>query len=529
MITGDAALTACEVARQVGIIDTGPRDTYDLRELKRLKGKGRDGKVLAEQTFAFVPIDSVPGEYKSDECIAFVPNNLKVLNDMVDRNELSLCVTGEIISKVAVAAVERTYYLDMQEKYKKKGLGKEIPPPPPIDPKTVLLDPAAQSVLKALVPCVSVFARHAPRQKEAVIAAFNEAGRYTLMCGDGTNDVGALKQAHVGISIISVPEIEAKSRAAKERITKEKKAAKRDKKLKNGARGAERAGNIEQSLRELAEAQEELNFVALGDASVASPFTSRTMSIACCKNIIQQGRCTLVTMLTIYKILGVNCLVNALVLSKLHMNGVKQGDRQLTGVGIIVAALFFFVTKGKPLASLSPHRPPSSVLCVQALISIVAQFCIHLIAILIVTNMALAFLDPDDPSVIPDGPFNPNPLNTCCFLLTVLATINTFAANYRGRPFMQSFKSNKMLLRSVQVCVGALFVCALEIFEPLNQLLQLSPLPTGQPLNEIAQMNFILNLIVKLFGFKFTLLSIMVSDSIASIKVEKYLIKRFES
>lgn len=298
--------------------------------------------------------------------------------------------------------------------------------------------------------------------------------------------------------------------------------------MKNNENAKHHANNIEQSLRELAEAQEELNFVALGDASVASPFTSRTMSIACCKNIIQQGRCTLVTMLTIYKILGVNCLVNALVLSKLHMNGVKQGDRQLTVVGVVVAALFFFVTKGKPLASLSPHRPPASVLCRQALISISSQFAIHLGAILLVTNMSLAFLDPDDPSVIPDGPFNPNPLNTCCFLLTVLATINTFAANYRGRPFMQSFKSNKMLLRSVQLCVGSLFICALEVFEPLNQLLQLSPLPNGQPLNEVAEMNVILNFLVSTLGFKVVLLCIMILDSIASIKVEKFIITSFE-
>ena len=49
-----------------------------------------------------------------------------------------------------------------------------------------------------------------PQQKGEVIRTVKESGEFCLMSGDGTNDVAALKQAHVGVSIMSDATIEEK-------------------------------------------------------------------------------------------------------------------------------------------------------------------------------------------------------------------------------------------------------------------------------------------------------------------------------
>lgn len=311
------------------------------------------------------------------------------------------------------------------------------------------------------------------------------------------------------------------SRTLKEQKRKKKKAKS----------GANSSSSIQESLRQLQQAQEELDHVELGDASVAAPFTSRAVSIACCKAVIQQGRCTLVTMLQIYKILGINCLVNAMVLSRLFLHGVKQGDRQMTILGIAVAGLFFFVTRAEPLPVLSKVRPPASVLCWQAFWSIVGQVLIHLGAILLATELALSFVDPYDPSLIPDGPFNPNVLNSCTFLLTCLATVNTFCVNYRGHPFMQNLTDNKLLYRSLQVCYLVLAICALEVFPPLNDLMQVSALPSGSEQSDstsvVLESSF-MTALVRMVGFPVFLSGLMVLDTVLAFGWERFIIRTFE-
>lgn len=529
MITGDAMHTAAEVARQVGIIKKMKKSYPRTLQLKHFpSGRSTATGDDYRGEFQFVSLSEIDKTSKAEN-LTLMATQLVELKKLVAERKLALCISGDTLQRLVVTILERSN-------------AKNLVNGQMADEKQYLLHPATQAVLKDVVPLCAVFARCNPRQKEAIVAAFNLGGFTTLMCGDGTNDVGALRRAHVGISIISAPEVEAKQRSATKAMSQVKADHKKERKKKSSKKDsrARKMSTVEKSLRELQEAQDELDQIELGDASIASPFTSRMVSIKCCKVVLQQGRCTLVTMLQIYKILGVNCLVNAMILSKLFLHGVKQGDRQLTILGIVVAGLFFLVTRGKPLPKLSATLPPSSVLCTQALVSIGSQFSIHYMSMILATEIALSFVDPYDPSMIPDGPFNPNTLNTCTFLISVLATVNTFAVNYRGEPYVEPLRGNKILWRSLQICYVILFACALEVFPPINDLFQLAEFPdvTGDgPKHWMVNSNsnqygvfLVSNLtsLVQTIGFKVFMTGLMLCDTILVFSFENLILRCFQ-
>ncbi len=140
MITGDNPLTAVHVARQVEIVD---------REVLILDAPEHDdrGEKLVWRSV--------------DEKVNIPVDPSKPLDPAIIR-ENDLCVTGFALSK-----------------YKH------------------------EAALTQLLRYTWVYARVSPKQKEEILLGLKDAGYTTLMCGDGTNDVGALKQAHIGVALLN--------------------------------------------------------------------------------------------------------------------------------------------------------------------------------------------------------------------------------------------------------------------------------------------------------------------------------------
>ncbi|KAL3502168.1 hypothetical protein ACH5RR_036617, partial [Cinchona calisaya] len=440
MITGDQALTACHVASQVHIV------TKPALILVRAKSGERYEWVSPDET----------------EVISYRGDEIEALSETHD-----LCIGGD-----CVEMLQQT------------------------------------SAVHKVIPHVKVFARVAPVQKELILTTFKSVGRITLMCGDGTNDVGALKQAHVGVALLNAmspaqSEKSSSEASGKGESTKPSKAKKLKLTAENGE-GSLKSKSVskpessskqavnrhltaaEMQREKLKKLMDEINedsdgrsapIVKLGDASMASPFTAKHASVSPTTDVIRQGRSTLVTTLQMFKILGLNCLATAYVLSVMYLDGVKLGDVQATISGVFTAAFFLFISHARPLPTLSAERPHPNIFCAYVFLSLMGQFGIHLFFLISSVKEAEKYM-PDE-CIEPDSNFHPNLVNTVSYMVSMMLQVATFAVNYMGHPFNQSIPENKPFLYALTAAVGFFTVITSDLFRDLNDWLKLVPLPKG--------------------------------------------------
>lgn len=482
MITGDAPLAACHVAKQCGILSASKTLLLDL-----LPSQGST-PATAESSSTAICWQALD-DSQPDKATSLAYQGAAQCSQLA-RDNIDLCVSG-----AAITELER------------RGEAND-----------------------ALVH-MRVLARTNPRQKALMIAALRAQGRTCLMCGDGTNDVGALRDSQVGVALLGGPSPAAVSPAG---ASKGGKGGQR--RIKGappppgepdsgdgGGKGRRRIkgappppgepddddsmavsgshtaldtggdGALEddadskswiERIQEQQRAEEQLSLgVSLRDASLASPFTVRGSSIRPCLDIIRQGRTTLVATLQMFKILGLQCLCGAYSMSVMYIQGVRLGDSQATFSGIFSAALFFCLSQAKPLDKLSPERPHTRVFSTYILVSMVLQFAAHLSFTIYATQRALTLrpegeevcvaFDLEGGSEAASSSFETNVVNSVCYIVNLYTLATNFAVNYVGHPHSTPIHANRPMLFAVLAMMAT--ATLLSVGEsPVNELLEVS-------------------------------------------------------
>lgn len=346
-----------------------------------------------------------------------------------------------------------------------------------------------------LVQNTWVYARVSPSQKEFILNTLKRLGYITLMAGDGTNDVGALKAANIGVALLDGTPEDLQKIAEHQRNERMKKVY--EQQLSLTSRWSQPPPPVPAALKkvypDLEKAREEAlqkmqtqrnsnpraTFdlssitsqmadldtedgppqIKLGDASVAAPFTSKLSNVSAITQIIRQGRCSLVATIQMYKILGLNCLIQAYSLSVLYLDGIKFGDYQVTISGMLMSVCFLMISRAQPKEKLSKERPLSNIFNLYLVLSLLLQFALHITSMRYVTNLTPQFEKPDD-VVDLEAKFSPSLLNSAIFLISLSQQVNTFSVNYVGEPFREAMSQNKALYYGLLSCFGVAFAGA---------------------------------------------------------------------
>ncbi|XP_050530517.1 polyamine-transporting ATPase 13A3-like isoform X1 [Daktulosphaira vitifoliae] len=187
-----------------------------------------------------------------------------------------------------------------------------------IDGKSwAVLESEFPSWLPQIVTKGLVFGRMLPEQKVKLVEYFQSLGYVTAMCGDGANDAGALKAAHVGISL------------------------------------------------------------SQAEASIAAPFTSQVTNVTCVTKVIREGRCALVTSFGIFKYMTCYSLIQFITLVILYSRGIMLGNFQFLYFDfVLTTSLAIVMGDSEPADKVFPHRPLSRILTPKNLIPLFLQILV---------------------------------------------------------------------------------------------------------------------------------------------------------
>uniref|UniRef100_A0A8C8H521 Polyamine-transporting ATPase 13A3 n=1 Tax=Oncorhynchus tshawytscha TaxID=74940 RepID=A0A8C8H521_ONCTS len=304
-----------------------------------------------------------------------------------------------------------------------------------------------QDVLQKLVLRGTVFARMAPDQKTQLIEALQSVDYFVGMCGDGANDCGALKRAHGGISLSEL------------------------------------------------------------EASVASPFTSRTPNISCVPSLIsllpsletnQEGRAALITSFCVFKFMALYSIIQYISVTLLYSILSNLGDFQFLFIDIAIILLIVFTMSLNPAwKELVSRRPPSGLISGPLLFSVLTQILICLgfqtIAFLWVRHQAWYDIwtpESDACNSSPHANFSPkhnsseddhnikNYENTSLFYVSSFQYLIVAIVFSKGKPFRQPSYKNWPFVVS---CIGLYIFLFFIMFYPVSAIDEFLEVSVHQP------------------------------------------------
>ncbi|RKP04350.1 hypothetical protein CXG81DRAFT_8392, partial [Caulochytrium protostelioides] len=192
---------------------------------------------------------------------------------------------------------------------------------------TALLKEPNASLVSWFMLRTRIYARMSPWQKSHIVERLIEAGKHVGMCGDGTNDCGALKAAHMGIALSTT------------------------------------------------------------DASIVAPFTSSDRHLQDVVTLVTSGRAALETSFVAFRFMALYPMIQVVLSATLLQMGTAIAPHQyLFDDMVLILGVSFFMMAAPPATTLGRVRPPDTLFHPSILASLGGHWLICLLFFLMVVG-----------------------------------------------------------------------------------------------------------------------------------------------
>lgn len=480
MITGDNPLTACHVAKEVAITE---------KEVLILDAPEEHHEVDEEENLVWRTVDEskvIP--FKSTDSI-----------DLELFNTYDICITGYALNHLS----SHVQIMDLLKR-------------------------------------TWVYARVSPAQKEFILLSLKDAGYNTLMCGDGTNDVGALKQAHIGVALLNGTEEGMKKIAENRKIQATKTVYEKQAQLLANwnrppppvpaiiahlyppgrfnphyltsmeKKGVEITPEIRQTV-EAANRTETLPIEFVKDengkpnaSKIADSFLSSMSNMEGAEEdevpTLKLGDASVAAPFT-SKLASVSAVTNIIrqgrcaLVSTIQMYKILALNCLISAYSLSVLYLAGIkfgdaqstisgILLSVCFLSISRGKPlqklskerPQDGIFNKYIMGSILGQFAVHIVTLIYITREIYILEPREAQVDLEKKFEPSLLNTGMFLLQLAQQVSTFAVNYIGLPFKEDIKDNKGMYYGILGVAGLALIGSTEFMPELNEAMQFVPM-----------------------------------------------------
>ncbi|XP_047486397.1 polyamine-transporting ATPase 13A3-like isoform X3 [Penaeus chinensis] len=362
MVTGDNILTGISVARDCGMV--GETDHVLLAKVT-----APSPEHPASLTFEPADTPDILVQYSDD-----VDNKYTCMNVEDGAPKYHLAVTGKAWALLC------QYFPDLVPRIVAKG---------------------------------TVFARMSPDQKAQLVEELQAIDYIVGMCGDGANDCGALKTAHVGIS--------------------------------------------------LSEAE----------ASVAAPFTSHTDNIQCVPQVICEGRCALTTNFSVFKYMALYSIIQFVSVLILYTAYSNLTDPQFLYIDLfIVTVIAVFMGYTGARHELVAHKPLGNLLGAVNMFSVLSQIALVILTQVIAYLYLLQqpWFEPNKPTPGDEEDNTVSWETGTIFYVSAFQYLTLCIAYSPGHPFRQPIYTNFWLTVSL---VSLTVITLMMLLCPWSWLMEL--------------------------------------------------------